>query len=157
MRARDGQIELTVLFAVLCNARRRGLGVRREGLFMKRRLIAFICALAISLCGLGGFAAAYAADDTGAGMKFTVMLSQDHMYDSVGRTLEEKFPGAEFEFITTRTGADTILMQAHSANSIIDRVSPICGKADCGFFGERNCFGNSFRFSSVHALSITYF
>lgn len=114
LRARDGQIELTVLFAVLCNARRRGLGVRREGLFMKRRLIAFICALAISLCGLGGFAAAYAADGTGAGMKFTVMLSQDHMYDSVGRTLEEKFPGAEFEFITTRTGADTILMQAHS-------------------------------------------
>lgn len=114
LRARDGQIELTVLFAVLCNARRRGLGVRREGLFMKRRLFAFICALAISLCGLGGFAAAYAAEDTGAGMKFTVMLSQDHMYDSVGRTLEEKFPGAEFEFITTRTGADTILMQAHS-------------------------------------------
>ena len=69
LRARDGQIELTVLFAVLCNARLRGLGVRREGLFMKRRLIAFICALAISLCGLGGFAAAYAADDTGAGMK----------------------------------------------------------------------------------------
>lgn len=79
---------------------------------MKGRMTALACAVAMLASCIGGNLHTAKATQHYEGMSFTAMLAQDHMYDSVGRALEEKFPGINFEFMTARTGADTMLIQA---------------------------------------------